>query len=365
MKKYKLLKTLFVSTPFLVTPLVAACGDTNNLILIPDPNATDSQIKAAIINFAKVHAIDKNDININSINFQASSQKNNLETINFSFKMKSNIPDSYYVNAHSGTMIYHKDSVKFDFKTWKPQSSIPGYYQSDLVYPCTIYGNSNDYILCLSSYYFGVFLAGLKNKDDIKSLFSNSFINPNKAKDFQLSDFTAINKNNYPRITIGKFVAFHVVNQKVAWTNLPTAANSLNTSDNNDLSNVAFLNQANNKYTLFINNTVLRQLNEIYSKGKDFKTNPYLQPTYLRQHYTTQTGSDGAVIQLGFQIATSPSYTNGNASLADVVTCLLNLLKNDYAKLTEMLKKNYNAYYLTFNKTSDVWVFSSYSEFSN
>ena len=70
-------------------------------------------------------------------------------------------------------------------------------------------------------------------------------------------------------------------------------------------------------------------------------------------------------MQLGFQIASSPEYSTGNASLDDVVKCLLNLLKNDYSKLTEMLNKNYTAYYLTFNKTSSAWAFGSYSQFNN
>ena len=281
--------------------------------------------------------------------------------------MRSNIPGSYFLNTYSGTMIYHTDSTKFTLQNNKlSKRGIPGYYESSLHNPSTIYGSSNDYILCLAYPFYLPFIGGIQNKHNIKLLFQESDLNPDKTENFKLSDFTVINKNAYSNISPGYFAAFHVVNQQVVWTNLTTNKNILHTSDNNDLSNVAFLNQANNKYTLFINNTVLRQLNEIYLRNNKFKTNPYLQPIYLKPHYTTKIDKQtGLPSQLGFQIASSPAYNNGNASLDDVVTCLLNLLKNDYDKLTEMLNKNYTAYYLTFNKTSDVWTFGTYSQFNN
>ena len=363
MKKYKLLKTLFVSTPLLVTPLIAASCDTQKSNTV----ATDQQIKDAIFNFAAKHDINKKTIDLNSVNYQAAPEKNYLEAIIFTFKMRSNIPGSYFLNTYSGTIIYHTDSTKFTLHNNKlNKRGIPGYYESSLHNPSTIYGSSNDYILCLASGYFDTFCVGIENKDNIKLLFQESDLNPDKTKNFKLSDFTVINKNAYRGILPRYFAAFHVVNQKVVWTNLTTNKNILHTSSNDALSNVAFLNQANNKYTLFINNTVLRQLNEIYLQDKNFQKNPYLQPTYLKPHYTTKIDKQtGLPSQLGFQIASSPAYTNGNASLDDVVTCLLNLLKNDYSKLTEMLNKNYTAYYLTFNKISDVWTFGSYSQFNN
>ena len=362
MKKYKLLKTLFVSAPLLVTPLIAASCDTK---ANPGPIPTDYEVKVAIFNFAKEHGINKDDMDTNSIHFQRQDEKGLPNNINFSFKMWNNVPDSYFLNIYNGTLVYHGNPIKFTLQNWN-QRTIPGYYQSSLENSSTIYGSSNDYILCLASGYFDTFCVGIENKDNIKLLFQESTLNPNKAKNFKLSDFTVINKNAYRGILPRYFAAFHVVNQKVVWTNLTTNKNILHTSSNDALSNVAFSNQANNKYTLFINNTVLRQLNEIYLQDKNFQKNPYLQPTYLKPHYTTKIDKQtGLPSQLGFQIASSPAYTNGNASLDDVVTCLLNLLKNDYSKLTEMLNKNYTAYYLTFNKISDVWTFGSYSQFNN
>ena len=361
MKKYKLLKTLFVSTPLLVTPLIAASCDTNN----PGPIPTYQQIKDAIIDFAKEHGINKDEMDTNSIHFQGQDEKGLPNNINFSFKMWNNVPDSYFLNIYNGTMVYHGNPIKFTLSKWN-KGSTPGYYQSSLEYPSTIYGSSNDYTLCLDSTFLHPFTSGIQNKYNITKLFQVSSLNPDKTKNFKLSDFTVIYKNNYRDITQGYFAAFHVVNQQVVWTNLTTDKHFLHTSSNGALSNVAFLNQANNKYTLFINNTVLRQLNEIYLQDKKFQKNPYLQPTYLKQHYAAQTGAPAVATQkIGFQIASSPAYTNGNASLDDVVTCLLNLLKNDYDKLTEMLNKNYTAYYLTFNKTSDVWTFGTYSQFNN
>ena len=362
MKKYKLLKTLFVSTPLLVTPLIAASCDTKPN---PGPIPTYQQIKDVIIDFAKEHGINKDEMDTNSIHFQGQDEKGLPNNINFSFKMWNNVPDSYFLNIYNGTMVYHGNPIKFTLSKWN-KGSTPGYYESSLHNPSTIYGSSNDYTLCLSSSEYILFLAGIADKKNIKLLFQSSALNPDKAKNFNLSDFEAIYKNVYRTITPGYFAAFHVVNQKVVWTNLTTNKNILHTSSNDALSNVAFLNQANNKYTLFINNTVLRQLNEIYLQDKNFQKNSYLQPKYLKQHYAAQTGEPAIATQkIGFQIASSPAYTNGNASLDDVVACLLNLLKNDYGKLTEMLNKNYTAYYLTFNKASDVWTFGSYSQFNN
>ena len=361
MKKYKLLKTLFVSTPLLVTPLMAASCDTK---ANPGPIPTYQQIKGAIIDFAKEHGINKDDMDPNSIHLQAQDEKGLPNNINFSFKMWNNVPDSYFLNIYNGTLVYHGNPIKFTLTKWNKEGA-PGYYESSLHNPSTIYGSSNDYTLCLAHPFFDKFCAGIQNKENIKLLFQESFLNPAKATTFKLSDFAAIN-GDYRGISPGYFAAFHVVNQKVVWTNLTTNDHFLHTSSNDALSNVAFLNQANNKYTLFINNTVLRQLNEIYLQDKNFQKNSYLQPKYLKQHYAAQTGAPAVATQkIGFQIASSPAYTNGNASLGDVVTCLLNLLKNDYSKLTEMLNKNYTAYYLTFNKASDVWTFGSYSQFNN
>ena len=319
-------------------------------------------MKVAIFNFAKEHGINKDDMDTNSIHFQRQDEKGLPNNINFSFKMWNNIPDSYFLNIYSGTMVYHGNPIKFTLSKWN-KGSTPGYYESSLENSSTIYGSSNDYTLCLASGFYLNFVAGIQKKENIKLLFQASALNPDKAQNFKLSDFAPIN-GAYRAIIPGYFAAFHVVNQQVVWTNLTTNKNILHTSSNDALSNVAFLNQANNKYTLFINNTVLRQLNEIYLQDKNFQKNSYLQPKYLKQHYAAQTGQPAVATQkIGFQIATSPAYTNGNASLDDVVTCLLNLLKNNYSKLTEMLNKNYTAYNLIFNKTGGVWTFGNYSEF--
>ena len=115
MKKYKLLKTLFISTPLLVTPLIAASCDTKKSNTV----ATDQQIKDAIFNFAKEHGINKNDIDSNSMSYLAAPEKNYLEAIIFSFKMKNNTADSYFLNTYGGIMIYHTDTKKFTLARMK------------------------------------------------------------------------------------------------------------------------------------------------------------------------------------------------------------------------------------------------------
>ena len=79
MKKYKLLKTLFVSTPLLVTPLIAASCDTQKSNTV----ATDQQIKDAILNFAAKHDINKKTIDLNSVNYQAAPEKKLFRSHNF------------------------------------------------------------------------------------------------------------------------------------------------------------------------------------------------------------------------------------------------------------------------------------------
>ena len=368
MKKYKLIKSLLISAPLLITPLIA-----NSCTVNANP-ASRQQILTAIEKFAKENKVDLNQINYSSIKYQANSVKNEQELITFNFAEKSNVKGMLLTNTYTGSMTYHTNKKEFSLNKWV-NSKMPGAYSSSLQWAATIIGKggeSSDFILCLSSDNWGTFNNIYQDPNStIAQLFDGVDLNKNKEQYFTKADFQSIEngQTHYATVDSNHFAVFHVVNRKVVWTNLDSnqAANSLELASDGALASLSLLNQTNDQYHLFLSKDVLKQLDEIYQLNKNFQTNKYLQVKYLEDHWSNKNNNETEDIeQVGIQIASAPdAFKNGNASIDDVVTCLLNLLKNDYSKLTEMLSKNYQAYNLIFNKTSGVWTFSSYSKFTN
>ena len=374
MKKYKLIKSLLISAPLLITPLIA-----NSCTVNANP-ASRQQILTAIEKFAKENKVDLNQINYSSIKYQANSVKNEQELITFNFAEKSNVKGMLLTNTYTGSMTYHTNKKEFSLNKWV-NSKMPGTYGSSLQWAATIIGDGSgpsskekkvNFTLCLSSNFWNVFEFNYQNpKTTINQLFAAVGLSQEKVQYFKKNDFQSIEDgaSHYATVDGGNFAVFQVINDKVVWTNLDSnqAANALELADNGSLASLALLNQTNKQYHLFLSNDVLKQLDEIYQLNNNFKTNQYLQFKYLIDHWSNKSSTENkGNDQVGIQIASAPdAFKNGNASIDDVVTCLLNLLKNDYSKLTEMLSKNYQAYNLIFNKTSGVWTFSSYSKFTN
>ena len=371
MKRYKLFKTLIISFPALVTPLIA-----NSCTVNANP-ASRQQILTAIEKFAKGNKVDLNQINYNSIKYQANSVKNEQELITFNFAEKSNVMGTLLTNTYNGSMTYHTNKKTFNLNEWI-DNKMPGTYSSSIQWASTIIGKggpSSDFTLCLSSPNWETFKDVYQDPaSTIARLFNSVDLNKNKEQYFYKADFQAIinGTTHFAGLDTNNFAVFHVVNRKIVWTNLNSnqAANSLeltNNGENSTLASLALLNQTNDQYHLFLSNDILKQLDEIYQLNNNFQTNQYLQVKYLKDHWSNKNNKKtNDIEQVGIQIASAPdAFKNGNASMDGVVTCLLNLLKNNYSKLTEMLSKNYQAYNLIFNKTNDVWTFSSYSQFTN
>ena len=366
MKKYKLIKTLLITTPIVVTPLIANSCNANTKA------ATNSQIKNAIFTFARNHGINKNNIATKSIKYQASSVKDEKELITFSFNENKNISSSYLTNQYNGSMTYDTNKQKFSLNKWNDRK-IPGKLDFNSEYPSTIFSNKknvadyhNNFTLAINGSDVKTIDVAFEFNYTVKELFNALGLDLNKVQNYQLNDFKDIYNHNYGFSSSDVSIVFHIVNQKVVWTNINNSAEDALPTPDGNINSMALLNQTNDKYNLLLNASILKQLDEIYQLNNNFNTNQYLQQAYLKDHWAVKKNSLDEVTQWGIEIASAPdAFKSGNASIDDVVVCLLNLLKNDYSKLTEMLSKNYQAYNLIFNKTNDVWTFDSYSQFTN
>ena len=142
----------------------------------------------------------------------------------------------------------------------------PSKFNTSLQKPSVITGNSNDFTLAINGADVKTIYVAFEFNYTIEELFNALNLDPNKVQNYQLNDFKDIYNHNYNFSSSDVSIVFHIVNQKVVWTNINNSAeDALPTPDGNLVT--SFIKE-NNTTNLLVNSSIINKIQSdiIYAK---------------------------------------------------------------------------------------------------